>query len=208
VHPLRLPAGALGLFYFVAIVMLGPLLGSTADASSAFAEHFDDDGNRTRDLIGAAGLLMAAAMLAWTTVVAWRHTVKGAQPATRDLTVVAGAVSASTLVAASSLLSTVPLMSLVGGLTDDPGLDADIQAGIAQAGAVMLLVAALCLAVTTVLLARLGRQSGTLPRWMHALAWVTALTLCLGVTVVMLLPFAAWAIAFGSAWSSSAPRRT
>lgn len=68
----------------------------------------------------------------------------------------------------------------------------------------MLLVAALCLAVTTVLLARLGRQNGAVPRWIAATAWGIAATLCLGVSVALLLPFGAWAIALGLAWRTHA----
>jgi hypothetical protein len=58
------------------------------------------------------------------------------------------------------------------------------------------------LALTAVLLARLGRHSGAVPRWIHATAWATAATLLLGVSVALLVPFAAWAIALGIAWRS------
>lgn len=95
----------------------------------------------------------------------------------------------------------MPLTTSIGEFTDDPGIDIGVQAGIAQAGTVVLLVAALCLAVTTVLVARLGRQNLAVPRWIMATAWVTAATLCLGVSVGLLMPFAAWAIAVGVVWS-------
>ena len=35
----------------LAIVLLGPRLGSSADASTAFTDHFADEGNRLRDLV-------------------------------------------------------------------------------------------------------------------------------------------------------------
>jgi len=69
------------------------------------------------------------------------------------------------------------------------------------AGTVTLLIAALCLAATTILLARLGRLNGAVPQWISTTAWVTAGTLCLGASVVLLVPFAAWAIAVAFAWS-------
>jgi hypothetical protein len=185
----------------VAIVMLGPLLGSSADASTAFAEHFADDGNRARDLVGSLALLVAAAMLVWTAVTARQKTIVSADSSVRDLSTIVGAVTASALVAASGLLMTVPLTTSIADLTDDPGIDTGVQAGIAQAGTVVLLVAGLCLALTTVLLARLGRQNLAIPRWISAAAWATAATLCLGVSIVLLTPFAAWAIALGLAWS-------
>lgn len=200
-RPLRRPAIGLGFAYLVAIVMLGPLLGSSADASTAFAEHFDADANRLRDLLGSFALLVAAAMLVWTAVAARQTTSVRADSSVRDLSTIAGVVTSSTLVVASGLLMTVPLTTSIGELTDDPGIDAGVQAGIAQAGTVMLLVAALCLALTTVLLARLGRQNLAVPRWISATAWITGATLCLGVSVGLLIPFAAWAIALGLAWS-------
>jgi hypothetical protein len=202
VHPLRRPAISLGCTYLLAIVLLGPLLGSSADASTAFAEHFEDEGNRLRDLVGTLALLAAAATLVWTAVVARRATVASDGSSVRDLSTLAAAVAASTLVAGAGLLATVPLTTSIGELTDDPGIDVGVQAGIAQAGTVVLLVGALCLAVVSVLLARLGRQNLAVPRWIVATAWATAGTLCLGVSVVLLLPFSAWAAALGVVWST------
>lgn len=206
--PFRVPAIGLGCSYLLAIVMLGPLLGSAADASTAFAEHFDDDGNRARDLLGSLALLAAAAMLVWTAVTARQKTIADTESSVRDLSLIAAVVTASTLVAAASLLMTVPLTTSMAQLTDDPGIEVDVQAGIAQAGTVMLLVAALALAITTVLLARLGRQNLAVPSWISATAWVAAATLCLGASVVLLTPFAAWAIALGVAWSMQPPPPT
>lgn len=200
-HPLRRPAIALGCAYLLAIALLGPLLGSSADASTAFADHFGGEANRLRDLLGSLALLVSASMLAWTAVVARRTTFAGDESSVRDLSTIAAAVTASTLIISAGLLATVPVTTSIGELTDDPGVDIGVQAGIAQAGTVVLLVAALCLAVTTVLLARLGRQNRAVPRWVMATAWVTAATLCLGVSVGLLLPFAAWAIALGVVWS-------
>jgi len=181
--------------------MLGPLLGSSADASTAFAEHFEDDGNRIRDLLGALALVVSAAMLVWTALSAHRMPVAAAA-SVRDVSAVAAVIAASTMVVAAGLLLTVPVTTSITELTDDPGIDTDVQAGIAQAGTVMLLVAALCLACATVLLARLGRQSGVLPRWITATAWATAVTLCLGASVVLLLPFGLWAIVCGLVWAA------
>lgn len=202
-RPLRRPAIGLGCSYLLAIVMLGPLLGSSADASTAFAEHFAADGNRIRDLLGSLSLLVAAGALVWT-VVAARAVSSAAGGTLRDLSAVVGTITASTFVAAAGLLLTVPLTTAIGEVTDDPGIDADVQAGIAQAGTVVLLVAALCLALTTVLVARLGRQARAVPSWIAATAWATAAMLLLGVTVVLLVPFAAWAIAVGLAWRGEA----
>lgn len=200
-RPLRMPAIGLGCAYLMAIVLLAPLLGSSADSSATFAEHFGDGGNRLRDLLGTLALLVAAAMLGWTAVAARSTTTPRAGTSVRDLVAVAAIVTSSALVAASGLLMTVPLMASFGTLFDEPGMEAGVQAGIAQAGTVVLLVAALCLAFTTVLFARLGRQNLAVPRWISVTAWVTAAALCLGVSVGLLMPFAAWAVAFGLVWS-------
>lgn len=200
-RPLRRPAVALGCSYLAAVLALGPLLGSLADSSTAFAEHFADSGNRVRDLVGSFALLIAAATLGWTVVMA-RSAGSAAAAALRDLTTMAGAVTATAFVAAAGLLLTVPLTSLIGELTDDPGIAPGVQAGITQAGVVVLLVAALCLALTTVLVARLGRHTDAVPRWIMVTAWATAAMLLLGVTVALLVPFAAWAIALGVVWTA------
>ena len=109
-------------------------------------------------------------MLVWTAVTARRTASPRAEGSVRDLRAIAAVVTASSLVVASALLLTVPLTTSIGELTDDPGIDASVQAEITQAGTVALLVSALCLAVTTVLLARLGRQDGAVPRWIAATA--------------------------------------
>jgi hypothetical protein len=201
---LRTPAIALAVAYAVAIVLLGPLLGSTADASTAYEKHFDDDGNVVRDLLGSLALVIAAAMLAWTAIAARASAAPKRGSSARDLVAAAGLVSASAIIAAAGLLATVPVATRIGDLTDDPGIDVTVEAGIAQAGSVMLFVAVLPLAAMAVLLARLGRQQGALPRWISITAWIVAAGLLLGVSVGLLLPFAAWAVALALTWKSDA----
>jgi hypothetical protein len=190
----------LGVSWLAAIVLLGPLLGSSADSSTAYAEHFDLDANLVRDLVGSLALVIASAALVGLTVAARHDTADDVGGSLRDLVGAAGVVTASVLVVAAGLLATVPLTTGIGNLTDDPGIDSTVQAGIAQSGTVVLLVAALPLGATTVLLARLGRRSGALPRWMVWSAWISALLLVLGVSVVLLVPVAAWVLALLWTW--------
>jgi len=124
------PAVGLGCSYLLAIVLLGPLLGSSADASTAFTDHFADEGNRLRDLVGSFALLVAAGSLVWTVVAARTETATLIGSPLRDLTV---------------------------------------------------------------------------PRWIVVTALATAVTLALGVTVVLLVRFGAWAIAVGLVWTGGAP---
>jgi hypothetical protein len=151
------PAVGLGCSYVLAIICLGPLVGSAADASTAFTEHFADDFNRLSDLLGSFALLVAAGSLVWTVVTVRTETSTLIDSPLRELTAAVAVVTASVLVVASALLLTVPATTAIGELIDDPGIDPAVQAGIAQAGTVVLLVAALCLALTTLLLAR-GRD--------------------------------------------------
>jgi hypothetical protein len=112
-------------------------------------------------------------------------------------------VTAAALVVAAALLATVPLTGSIAELTDDPGIDVAVQAGVAQAGTVTFLGAAVCLAVTSVLLARVGATDGAVPRWIRITSWVVAATLWFRVTVAFLIPFAAWAVAVGLVWSAN-----
>src|SRR5215204_6232190 len=56
----------------LSLVLMGPLLGSTADSSTAYATHYAEDANVARDLIGALALVVGATMLGWTTIAARR----------------------------------------------------------------------------------------------------------------------------------------
>jgi len=76
----------------------------------------------------------------------------------------------------------------------------EVQAGVLQAGSVALFVAALPLAVTTVLIARVGRASNAVPGWIAGTGWLVFACLLLGITVALLVPFGAWAIALGLKW--------
>lgn len=200
-RPIKSPALACGVAYIGSILLLGPLLGSTADSSTAYADHYDSDANVLRDLAGSMTLLIVAACITWTAITArrlagWSDTTK----VIGDLTAASGLVSSGAIVVAAGLLATVPLTTLIGDLTDDPGIDVTVQAGIAQAGSVVLFVAMIAVALTTVLLARLGRATGAVPQWIVTTAWMTAGTLLLGASVVLLFPFGVWIIATGMTW--------
>jgi hypothetical protein len=199
---LMAPALVLGGSYLVAIVLLGPLLGSSADASTAYRDHFASDGNRVRDIVGSLTLLVAAVALLWTVL---RARSAGAPAILGDIVLAVAGLASAGLVVAAGLLLTVPATTTIGELTDDPGIDDAVQAGIAQAGTVMLMVAALLLGATAVLLAVLGRRRGAVGSWIVAAAWVTAVCSLLGFSVVLLLPFAVWAIAVAAVWRPVAP---
>ena len=193
----------LGVVYLTAIVSLGPLLGSTADSSTAFVDHFARDANVRLDLVASLLLAAASVLLVWT-VVLIRHAVEVTPEARRrcDFLGALSVVSASGLLVAAGLLATVPLTTSIGNVTDDPGIESPVQAGIAQAGTVVLLMSMLVVGATFVLAARLGRASGSIPRWIAVTAWIVAVALILGMSIALLFPFGAWLIAFGLTWKA------
>ena len=93
----------------------------------------------------------------------------------------------------------------IGSITDDPGIEPPVQAGIAQAGTVVLLMSMLVVGATFVLAARLGRAAGSVPRWIAVTAWIVAAALILGMSIALLFPFGAWLIALGLTWKTDEP---
>lgn len=191
----------LGVVYLVAIALLGPLLGSTADSTRAYVEHFSSNANLLVDVLASFLLVIVAALLVWLVVV-MRHSTRARTDTTRlrDILGAASLVSASGMLVAAGLLATVPVSTAIGNLTGDPGIDPPVQAGIAQAGTVVLVTSMLAVGATSVLAAHLGHAAGAVPRWIVVAAWLVAAALILGITIALLFPFGAWAIALGLAW--------
>jgi hypothetical protein len=146
-------------------------------------------------------LLVVAALLVWTVIV-MRDTTNGNHHTARlcDAAGAASLVAAAGILVASGLLATVPLTTVIGNITDDPGIDPPVQAGIAQAGTVVLLTSMIAVGVTFVLVAHLGYANGAVARWVVATAWLVAVALLLGVSIALLFPAGIWAIALGLAW--------
>lgn len=207
-RPLRVPAVGLGISFLVSIGLLGTLLGSTADSTATFDVHFGSDSQVTRDGIGGIGLIISAVMLVWL-VISMRAAVSDEQQRSRrDLATAFGLVSAAGLITAAGLLLTVPFTTALGAITEDPGIETSVRAGIAQAGSVTLFVAVLPLAIAVALIGQIGKRTGVLPRWMSVTAWFIAVLLFLGWSVGLLLPFALWSIALGLTWKNLAPDET
>jgi hypothetical protein len=147
-------------------------------------------------------------MLVWL-VMAMREAVSDPQQKSRrDLATAFGLISAAGLLAAAGLLLTVPFTTALGAITGDEGIETSVRSGIAQAGSVTLFVAVIPLAIAVVLIGKIGRSTGFLPRWVSVTAWVTAVFLFLGWSVGLLLPFGLWAIALGLSWKQPEPATT
>lgn len=202
----RTSAVCLGIAYLVAVASLGPLLGSTADSSTAFVDHFASDANVRTDLIASLLLAAASTLLVWT-IVLIRDRLQSEHEMRRlcDVLGALSVISASGLLVAAGLLATVPLTTSIGNITDDPGIEPPVQAGIAQAGTVVLLMSMLVVGATFVLAARLGRAAGAIPRWVAVTSWIVAAALVLGMSIALLFPFGAWLIALGLTWRTEEP---
>lgn len=206
VRTVRTSASCLGVVYLFVIASLGPLLGSTADSSTAFVDHFASDANVRLDLVVSVLLAVVAALLVWTIVVI-RDGLESQHEMRRlsDLVGALSVVSASGLLVAAGLLATVPLTTSIGKITDDPGIEPPVQAGVAQAGTIVLLMTMLVVGATFVIAARLGRAAGAVPRWIAVTSWVVAVALVLGMSIALLFPFGAWLIALGLTWKTDKP---
>ncbi|MEO5973871.1 MAG: hypothetical protein ABIQ38_01520 [Ilumatobacteraceae bacterium] len=207
-RPLRAPAVSLGVAYFASIGLLGALLGSTADASTAFEVHFSSDAQVILDGIGGLGLIFTSTMLIWLMIAMRAEITDQHQRTRRDLATAFVLVSAAGLLAAAGQLLTVPFTRALGAITGDTGIEIGVQAGIAQAGSVTLFVAVIPLAIAVVLIGKIGRSTGILPRWVSVTAWIVAVLLFLGWTVGLLLPFGLWSIALGLTWKRQGPDST
>lgn len=199
----------LGVIYLVAVASLGPLLGSTADSSTAFVEHFASDSNVRLDLVATLLLVAASVLLVWT-IVLIRHEVESTRDTRRlgDLLGPLSVLSAGGVLVAAGLLATVPVTTAIGKITDDPGIEPPVQAGIAQAGTVVLLTSMLIVGTTFVIAAHLGQMAGSVPRWVSFAAWIVGILLLLGISIALLFPFGAWLIVLGLTWNTDgrAPR--
>ena len=182
-------AGALFVVLFLAgFALLGDLIGSFADSDRAFVDHFAEDDNRLKDIVGAYLLLFAALCLTWFTV------ALAARATDRRVPLIAtGSVAASAMVLAALAFLTVPLSISFGDLSDDPGVG-EGQALLPQLGFTALFAGVLVPAAVFVVLA--GREPHLLPRWLAVASYPTGALLLVAVLAfapILLLP--AWVAA-------------
>lgn len=181
--------GALFVVLFLAgFVLLGDLIGSFADADRAFVDHFAEDENRLKDIVGAYLLLLAALCLTWFAV------ALAARATDRRVPLIAmGSVAAGTMVVAALAFLAVPLSISFGDLTDDPGIG-EGQALLPQFGFTALFAGVLVPAAAFMILA--AREPNLLPRWLAIASYPTGALLLVAVLTfapIVLLP--AWVAA-------------
>ena len=194
---LRASAIAFGVVYIVGLILLGDLLGSSADSTKAFTEQFDSTADRIGHIVGAIALL-ACALTILTFGLASRMFFARRHPGlATDLIAGLSGLCAAGLLITASLLVTPSLMRTLGELTDDPGIEANSAAAIAQAGTAVFVVTLLVIGVLTVLAGRLAVRNRVISRWVQITGWLVALLTLAGLSVVAAFPMGLWWIAFG-----------
>lgn len=189
-----------GLTYLLGFFMLGELLGSSADSTQSYTDHFDDDTARFGDIAGALALLAAAAFVV-PVGLALRHELATSRPTLKvDLLAGLAVVSAAGILVSAGMLLAPPLWQSLGDVTDDPGMEPAVAAGVAQVGTAVLLCSLILLASWTFLAIHLTRKEGRVPGWLSVVGWGAAGLALLGITVVAALPLGLWWIGLGIFW--------
>lgn len=177
-------------------VLLGEVFGTLGDSDPTFTEHYSSPGGRARDIAGSAALIVSGGAFI-VFAAAMRRPLCVRRPVAADIFACSGVVSAALLIVSASLLMTTPLSISFGGLFDDNGQFADGNISVLpQAGAVMVLVAAMpAMALAIGAFAAGSASIGRLPRWHVVLSWICAAVLPLGFFFAPLLALPAWAFA-------------
>ncbi len=186
----RIAGATFGGGLLVALVLLGDLLGSSADSTAAFTEQFDDTATRIGHIVGALALLVSAVALLVFGLAYRRQLHATVQALSADVVAGLSALSSAGLLVSASLVSAPALMKTLGETTDDPGIEPNAAAGIAQAGTVVLVFTLLVAGLMTILVVRLARQQLGLNRAMLVAAWFVSLLTVTGLAIATLFPFA------------------
>ncbi|MGK2965710.1 MAG: hypothetical protein ACSLFM_08885 [Tepidiformaceae bacterium] len=189
--------------YLAAFALLGELLGSTADSTQTFTDHFADDATRFGDIAGALLLVVAAVFLVALGLTLWRMLATEPPSLRIDLIGSLAIVVAAALVASAALLVAPPLLQSFGDLFDDPGMEPGATAGIAQAGSVGVILCAMLLGGWTVLFAVVAYGAGVIGRRSMIAACVVGGLSLLAITVGAAAPLGVWWLVVGLRWRES-----
>lgn len=193
----RISAAVFGSSLLISLILLGDLLGSAADSTRAFTEQFDDTATRIGHVLGAIFLTASAISLLVFGLAFRRLLLKTHDALSSDVIVGLAGLSAAGLLVAASLLTSPSLVRTVGELTDDPGMESNTAAGIAQAGTVVFVFTMLLIGLLTVIVGRVARQQYTMTRWLQILGWIVAILTIVGLAVSTLFPLGLYWLAVG-----------
>lgn len=200
----RAAAIAFGVVYLGGGVLLSELVGSSADSTDTFSEHFASAGWRTADIVGGAGLAVAALLMVGLGLTLQARLARGRRELRSDSVAALALLQGSVLFTAAGLLATPSILRAIGALYSDPALEPAAAAGIAQAGIVVLLFVIVAMGLWTALVAWLSLRAGAIPRWLAVAGWVVAVLSLLGVTGVAAMLLGVWWLAFGFRWRNPA----
>jgi hypothetical protein len=198
----RVTALGFGLTYLAGGVLLAELVGSSADSTATFTEHFDDNAARFGDIAGSL-ILMASSVFVLCTGLTLRERLLGPQPRLRvDLLAALALLCAAALFVSAGLLLSAPFLQSFGDLYGDPGMEPAVAAGLAQAGTVALICAVMLLGAWTGLVAHVAHSAGAIGRWFNVTGWIAAGMTLFAVTGIATFPLGVWWIALAFGWRS------
>jgi hypothetical protein len=193
-------AAVAGVVYVVLFVAGFAVGGTTPDYDAAdreWIEWFEDDGNRTRQVVGA--FLSVAAALSFLVFLGglWRRLRRFAPEAQLLPTI---ALGAGLVFVALSIVSHIAFSSVSGAVTfsgeDFPVPDADVSRTMEQLGIGLGLLGAGWTAAVFVFTAALAaRGTGTLPAWLAVAGIVVGVLLLFSVFFLPFLLMLAWVLA-------------
>jgi hypothetical protein len=189
-----------GACYTLALALLGELLGSSADSTRTFSEHFDSATRRLADILGGASLL-AAALALLAVGLSLRERLGMRFPGvTSDFLAALGGLSASGLLVSGGLLMAPALMRTLGEAFGDPGMEPGAAAGVAQAGTAVLVATLLLLGLMTAITVWLAARARWVTLWLTASGYVVAALTVLGFSIGAAAPLGVWWMLLGIFW--------
>ncbi len=202
-------SGVLFVVLFIGgLVPIGTLLGSFGDEDATFDAYFASTSNRVGNIAGGALLAASAFVFLWFL----HHLRQSLQPVdTRAATLAnvmfsAGLVFVVLTLLGTAALVTVPMTLAFGDLFDTDDVLKVGQAVLPQLGYVVLAIYALWAAAVMVAVATVSaRRSGSFPRWLCRLGFVTtAVLVALGFSGGMaFFALPVWVLAVSLHWFRS-----
>jgi uncharacterized membrane protein YccF (DUF307 family) len=205
--PVRAAMLGFALSYLLALVLLGDLLGSSADSTAAFTEHFDSAATRAGDILGCLALLASSASLAALGVILRVSLRSEPTRIVTELLPTLATLGAAGLLVAAGLLSTAPLMRTLGDWTGDPGLEPSSEAGVAQAGTAVLVLTLIIVGVWSALAGLLAHREAKLGRSIAIVGLLCAALTVFGLSVVAAFPIGIWWLVVGITWGRGGRRK-
>jgi hypothetical protein len=188
----------LGGIIFVVLMFTGTFfVADVPDADSSpekMADYLTDDGNHTRNIIGAYIWVVGALSFLWFAA-HLRSTLRAAEGGTGIFSIIA--FGAGVIYSALMMVSAVAFAAVAYavGLRDAPVTDPDLVRVLPQAWMILLLGAGFAGIFVVLASCIVSFQTRVLPRWLAWLGVVVAIALLFDVLYINIVPFLVWVLA-------------